>query len=392
MGEGTVEPGFAAVREAFETNFAEHGELGASLAVYQDGHQVVDLWGGLADPGGRPWERDTLAVIASVTKSLAATAMLVLVDRGRIGLDDRVAQYWPEFAAEGKRDITLRMLMSHQAGVPSLAHSPMTYQGLVEGTPVMDAIASARPEWAPGTAHGYHGLTIGHAISALIQRLTGQTVGRFFADEIADPLGLDAFIGLPPSELPRLATMVLPDSAGVVRLGMNVPELRGLYERLNDPESLTFRALYGSMAMGWETANDPKYVTVEAPSTDGVANAEALAKMYAALIGPVDGTRLIGPETLDEARRVHASGMDMVLATTTTVALGFMLPGGPLFPDATGPAAFGHGGASGAFAFADPEAGIAFGYVPNRGSELLEGNDLRVSTLVAALYEAISRR
>jgi CubicO group peptidase (beta-lactamase class C family) len=389
MINGSIEPQFAQVKAAFEANFAEHGEVGASLAVYRHGQQVVDLWGGDARSAAganisEPWRRDTLASIASVTKTLAATAMLLLVDRGEIGLDDRISGYWPEFAAEGKGEITLRTLMSHRAGIPSLAHSPMTYEGLVEGTPIFDAIAAARPEWEPGTAHGYHGLTIGHTLSALIQRITGLTVGRFFAKEIAEPRGLDAYIGLPAAELPRLATMVLPDTEEAVLLGMNVPELRGLYEALNDPESLTYRAMYDSMAMGWETVNDPRFVQVEGPSTDGVASANGLAGMYAALL---DG--LISTSTLEQARREHSSGMDMVLRVRTRIGLGFMLPGGPLFPAAAGQGAFGHGGATGSFAFADPENGIAFGYVPNRGSELLEGNDLRVSTVVAALYRSL---
>jgi CubicO group peptidase (beta-lactamase class C family) len=389
MINGLVDPQFEQVKAAFEANFAHHGEVGAGLAIHHHGRQVVDLWGGSAKGSvgahdGEPWRRDTLAPIASVTKTLAATAMLLLVDRGEIGLDDRISGYWPEFAAEGKGEITLRTLMSHRAGIPSLAHSPMTYEGLVEGTPIFDAIAAARPEWEPGTAHGYHGLTIGHALSALIQRITGLTVGKFFAKEIAEPRGLDACIGLPAAELPRLATMILPDTEEAVLLGMNVPELRGLYEALNDPESLTYRAMYDSMAMGWETVNDPRFVQVEGPSTDGVASANGLAGMYAALL---DG--LISTSTLEQARREHSSGMDMVLRVRTRIGLGFMLPGGPLFPATAGQGAFGHGGATGSFAFADPENGIAFGYVPNRGSELLEGNDLRVSTVVAALYRSL---
>ncbi|MBP2330013.1 CubicO group peptidase (beta-lactamase class C family) [Kibdelosporangium banguiense] len=390
MINGTADPRFAQVQAAFEENFTNHGEVGAGLAVFQYGSPVVDLWGGPArpdrnsEPGGEPWRQNTLAPIASVTKTLAVTAMLVLADRGEIGLDDRIAHYWPEFAAEGKGDITLRTLMSHRAGIPSLAHSPMTYEGLLKGTPIFEAIAAARPEWEPGTDHGYHGVTIGHALSAVIQRITGLTVGKFFAKEVAGPLGLDAYIGLPSSELPRLASLVVPDDPESVQLGMNVPELRGLYEGLNDPESLTYRAMYGSMAIGWESADDPRFVQVEGPSTDGVASAHGLAGLYAALI---EG--MVSRSTMEQAWREHSSGMDRVLRVHTRIGLGFMLPGGPLFPEPAGPGAFGHGGATGSFAFADPDHGIAFGYVPNRGSELLEGHDLRVSTVVAALYRCL---
>lgn len=389
MIDGTCDPRFAAVREAFERNFTDGLEVGASCCVYAAGRPVVDLWGGYADADRqRPWRRDTLANIASVTKTLAATTLHTLVDRDVVGLDTPVADYWPEFAAEGKGEITLRTLLSHRSGVVSLAHHPITYDDEVTGTPIMDAIAAARPEWQPGTAHGYHGLTIGHALSAIVLRVTGRTVGRYFADELAGPLGLDCWIGLPDAELPRLAEMITPEDPESVLLGADVPELQPLYQALNDPSSLTFRALYGSLDFGWESANDPRFVQVEAPSTDGVASAHGLARTYAALIGEVDGSRLVGPALLDQARRTHSSGVDEVLRLRTDFGLGFMLPGGPLFP-ATAPAgAFGHGGATGSFALGDPERGLALGYVPNRGSELLEGNDLRINNLVAALYQA----
>ncbi len=313
--------------------------------------------------------------------------MLTLVERGLIALDAPVADYWPEFAAEGKGEVTVRTLLSHRSGVVSLAHRPITYDDEVAGTPIMDAIAAARPEWLPGTAHGYHGLTIGHALSAIVLRVTGRTVGRWFADELAGPFGLDCWIGLPGSELPRLAELITPEDPESVLLGADVPELRPLYEALNDPSSLTYRALYGSLAVGWESANDPRFVQVEAPSTDGVASAHGLARTYAALIGELDGVRLIGPELLDQLRRPHAGGLDRVLRLRTDFGLGFMLPGGPLFPATAPPGTFGHGGATGSFALADPDRGLTLGYVPNRGSELLEGNDLRINNLVAALYQ-----
>lgn len=391
MIHGQCEPRFEAVRQAFEQNFAEGREVGASCCVYADGEPAVNLWGGVADAAGRrAWRADTLANIASVTKTLAATAVLTLVERGALQLDRPIADTWPEFAAEGKAEVTLRDLLAHRTGVVSLAHHPITYDDEVAGTPIMDAIAVARPEWAPGTAHGYHGLTIGHALSAITLRTTGRTVGRWFAEELAAPLGLDCFIGLPDSEVPRLAEMITPDDPETVRLGAEVPELRPLFEALNDPSSLTFRAMYASMAFGWESANDPRYVQVEAPSTDGVASAAGLARTYAALIGDVAGVRLISPELLAEVRRSHSSGLDQVLRLRSDFGLGFMLPGGPLFPAAAGPGSFGHGGATGSFALADPDRGLTLAYVPNRGSELLEGNDLRINTLVDALYRPIT--
>lgn len=296
---GRVAPGFEQARAAFQRNFADHQEVGAGLCVYHRGQPAVDLVGGVTGPeSGDRWRHDTLANVASVTKTMAATALL-LVERGELDLDSRVADFWPEFAAEGKGEISLRALLSHRAGVPSLAHHPVTYVELLAGTPVFDAIAAARPEWEPGTAHGYHGLTIGHALSAVIQRVTGLTVGPFFVREIAEPLGLDCYIGLPDDRLSRLATLTTPVDPEAAAIGINVPEFRGLSEWLNDPSSLTFRALYGSMTMGWESVNDPKYVQVEAPSTDGIASAVGLARVYAALIGEVDGVRLLEPDLVE---------------------------------------------------------------------------------------------
>lgn len=388
--EGTTATGFEPVRECFERNFHDHGEVGAAVAVRLRGEAVVDLWGGCADPAsGRPWRQDTVTGIASTTKALAAISVLHLVHRGRLELDRPIADYWPAFAAEGKGDITLRTVLSHRSGVVSLEHAPVTYEGLVEGTPVFDAIASARPQWTPGASHGYHGVTFGHLLSAVVKEVTGATVGRYFAAEIAAPLHLDCYIGLPESELPRLATLVVPGTTEEVMLGSQVPELQGLYTALADPASLTYRALYGSFLIGWESASDPKFSLVEAPSTDGAANAAGLAKLFAATIGEVDGVRLFGPDLVRQAGTVCSSGLDEVLNIRTDWGLGFMVPGGPFVPGGLPAGSFGHGGATGSFAFADPGADLAFGYTPNRGSELLEGNDLRVNELVDTVYQCL---
>lgn len=389
---GEVAPGFEAVRESFEQNFVDQEEVGAAVAVLHRGQYVVDLWGGLADPeAGQPWRRDTVVAIASTTKAMVAISVLALAERGELDLDRPVADYWPAFAQEGKGGITLRTVLAHRSGVVSLAHSPVTYDGLVQGTPVFDAIATARPQWTPGAAHGYHGVTFGHLLSAVIKQVTGQTVGAYFAAAIARPLGLDCHLGLPGSELHRLAKLVLPATAGDVMLGSQVPELLPLYEALADPTSLTYQALYGSMHIGWEEAMDPKFSQVEAPSTDGTASATSLAKLFAATIGEVDGIRLFGPELAAQAATPHSSGQDEVLRIRTDWGLGFMVSGGPFVPSGLPAGSFGHGGATGSYAFADPANEIAFAYTPNRGSELLEGNDLRVNSLVDALYRSFNR-
>jgi CubicO group peptidase (beta-lactamase class C family) len=388
MIKGTTTASFKNVEQAFEANFQAGKELGASLAVYHRGQQVVDLWGGHRDAArSKPWQRDTLAGLASTTKAMSAIATLLLVDRGTLELDATVASYWPEFAAEGKGDITIRAVLSHQSGVVSLEANPITLEGLQAGTPVVEAIAAARPAWTPGTAHGYHGVTIGHALSELIRRTTGLTVGAFFAKEIASPYGIDAYIGLSEAELGRLAEIVAPDP-GETALGSDAEDLAGLYAALNDPSSLTYRATWGSFQVDWDAANDPRYVLAESPSADGTGTASALAKLFALLVGEVDGVRLLSPAIVDEARKVHASGPDRVLVVRTDWGLGFALPGGPMFRvPATG--TFGHSGATGSFAFADPERQLAFAYVPNRMSELLEGSDQRAWSLVDATYASL---
>ncbi|PSK91398.1 CubicO group peptidase (beta-lactamase class C family) [Murinocardiopsis flavida] len=388
---GTVVSGFERVRAEFERSFAERGEVGASVAVWWRGRPVVDLWGGLADPdAGTPWAADTVATIASTTKAMVAISVLNLVERGELDLDRPVAYYWPEFAEAGKGDITLRMVLTHRSGVVSLAHRPVTRQGLVEGEPVFDAIAAASPRWEPGTAHGYHGVTFGHLLSAVVRTVTGTTVGPWFAEAVAGPLGLDCHIGLPEDKLPRLARLVLPESMDEVGLGSQVEGMHGLYAGLADPDSLTYEAMYGSFDIGWESAADPAFALIEAPSTDGTASAAGLAKLFAATIGEVDGRRLFGADLVEQAGTRYSSGTDRVLNIRTDWGLGFMVPGGPFVPGSLPRRAFGHGGATGSFAFADPAHELAFGYVPNRGSELLEGNDLRVNALVDAVYAGLA--
>jgi CubicO group peptidase (beta-lactamase class C family) len=372
--KGTTAAGFEPVRTAFERNFTEGGEVGAGLTVYRHGAPVVDLWGGHADPETRrPWQRDTIAPLASTCKTFATGAVLVLAERGEVDLEAPVARYWPELAQNGKGEITVRTLLSHRAGLPTMDTRPITWEDLRDWRPITETLAAAAPEWPPGTAHGYHGVTIGHLAGEIVRRVSGLTLSEFLAREITGPLGLDCYVRVPDSAMPRLATMIVPD-AEALRLGMEVPELADFVKALHDPGTLSYRSFYGSVAIGWDATNDPRTYQVESPSMDGVASAHSLARYFAALIGEVDG--------VDQTLRVH-----------TAWGIGFAVPGGPFCPapeHVTG--LFGQGGATGSFAFADPARGLAFGYVPNRGSELLEGGDFRVRSLVEALYGALSTR
>ncbi|MQS34180.1 serine hydrolase domain-containing protein [Streptomyces katsurahamanus] len=380
---GEVAAGFEPVREAFAANFAQREDIGAAVCVYQDGRPVVDLWAGVADPNtGRSWERDTLQLVYSATKGATATAAHLLAQRGELDLDAPVAEYWPEFAANGKAEIPVRWLLSHQAGLVAL-DEPVPLDEALAWHPMTAALAAQRPQWTPGTAHGYHGRTWGWLVGEVIRRVSGRTPGRFFAEEIAAPLGLDFFIGLPAGERDRVSRMVYrkPDVDLTTVPEESVPEdLRDLVAAWCDPNSLSNRAF---------AVTDPANIdfdslevqAAELPSSNGIGTAHALARMYAALIGEVDGLRLLTPETLASATEEQADGRDEVMMVPSRFSSGFMLPTDDI--PMTGPAAFGHTGRGGSLGFADPERGIGFGYVMNH---IVGGpNDMRAMSLVEAV-------
>ncbi|MDR7275094.1 serine hydrolase domain-containing protein [Catenuloplanes atrovinosus] len=368
--EGTVAPGYERVAEAFAANLAL--EAGAAVAVYRHGEPVVDLWGGVADPGtGRPWRRDTLQVVYSTTKALPSACACLLAERGVLDLDAPVAAYWPEFAAGGKDRIPVRWLLTHQAGLSALPRMPLA--DLYAWHPVIERLAAAVPEWEPGTAIGYHALTFGWLVGEVIRRADGRTPGRFFADEIAAPLGLDLHIGLPPSELDRRARVI------------TAPGEREALARL-DPAALATRTLVISDEP--LDLDAPDALTCELPSVNGVGTARALARFYAALIGEVDGVRVLAPETLRAATSEQAAGPDVVMGVPSRVGLGFGLPS-PEVPWYS-PSAFGFPGHGGSLGYADPETGIAFGYLMNRLHADYARPDPRAANLIRAVRAAVS--
>jgi len=364
---GSFESRFGAVARAFEHNFAEHGEVGAAVCVYLGGRSVLDLWAGLANrETGREWRRDTMAVTNSTTKGFTATVAHVLVGRGLLDLDAPVASYWPEFAANDKQDVPVRWVLSHRAGVPVLDQTP-ELRDIVAWAPVVAAVARQKPIWVPGTAHGYHAQTFGWMVGEIVRRITGKTIGRFYADEIASRFGIDFWIGLPPEQRDRVATSYscpLPDG-------------------LNRSGELLRRA-----RAGWTTheMNLPAAQEAEIPSLNGIGTARAIARHYAALIGEVDGARILEPETLAAACEVQSDGPDRVFGAHTRCGLGFALP--PSLGVASGPTSFGHPGSGGSLGFADPAADVAFGYAPNRMGGVAPG-DVRTASLVEALYRCL---
>lgn len=380
--EGVCEPRFAAVREAFAENFAARGEIGAGVAVMLDGRPVVDLWGGFADAErGRAWQRDTLVNVFSVGKGLTALCALLLVDRGRLDLDAPVCHCWPEFAAGGKERVTLRQLLSHQAGLPAV-EPRLAEDALLHWDVMTAALAAQAPWWEPGTRHGYHVNTFGFLVGEVVRRVDGRSLGTLLRQEIAAPLGADVHIGLAAEHdarvahfewLPELAAPTVSDPAMLTR------EQRMWHHTYFNPPGLS----------GHGTVNTPAWRRVEIPSTNGHATARGVARIYAALAagGALEGVRLVDRALLREAATEHVNGPDAVLSDRTTrFGLGFQLPL-PERPLGPNPGVFGHFGAGGALGFADPEAGVAFGYVMNRMGPRWQNPTTRA--LVDALYSAM---
>ncbi|HLM65568.1 MAG TPA: serine hydrolase domain-containing protein [Acidimicrobiales bacterium] len=401
---GTVAPGFEGVRDAFARNFVEHGEVGAACALYVDGRPVVDLWGGVADAAtGAPYLADTLQLVFSSTKGLTAICANLLAERGELDVDAPVAEYWPEFAQAGKEDVPVRWLLCHKGGLPYVV-TPTGLDDALAWDPVVDALAGQTPEWEPGTAHGYHAVTYGWLVGEVIRRVSGRRVGTFFGDEIAGPLGLEAWIGLPDelqSRVAPLTTRALGPGAGRDDgAGMEVEEPQTLTEFIEEflgPDSLLAKALGGTIDpvtgegvfTGDGVFNRPEVRAAELPAANGVATARSLAKLYAATIGGVEGgpsTPLLSPDQVAAASTTQTEGADRVLMFPTTFGLGFMTSS-PFSPYG-GPKGFGHAGAGGSVAFADPEAGVGFAYVMNRMMANLTG-DPRSQGLVNAAYEAL---
>lgn len=385
---GHCAPAFSGVRDAFEQNFAERGERGAAVAIRHRGEVVVDLWGGAADTTGRPWVEDTLAVVFSSTKGLAATCLHILADRGQIDFDAPVARYWPEFAAKGKGGVTVAMALSHQAGLP-VWQEPLPENALLDWDLAAGRLADEAPLWEPGTAHGYHGLTIGWLKGELVRRITGRTIGRFFREEVAGPLDADAWIGLPATERARVAEMELPEpdpNSAFFQKVANEPDWFGAKLVTNDGGDLA-------------GVNSPVRYAMEHPSAGGVTNARALALVYAplSLDGALGDVRLVGADRLPQMRTVRsASACDLILRLPTTFTLGFsktwgdrkLGPGNHVI---LGEQAFGTPGFGGSIGFADGEAELAFGYVMNRMGGGVGLND-RGQGLVDAAYRAIGYR
>jgi CubicO group peptidase (beta-lactamase class C family) len=384
--EGHVSRGFEPVRDAFAANFARRYELGGACCAYHHGEKVVDLWGGIRNKQtGAPWERDTMVLVYSATKGLAAMAMAVAHSRGWLDYDERVATYWPEFAQQGKEHVTVRQLLSHQAGLFAL-DEPVDRALVADFDRLAAVLARQKPAWAPGTRQAYHAITLGFYEGELLRRVDPRhrTLGQFFQDEIASPLGLDVYIRLPES-IPdsRLATLSRP---GPVDMLLGFP-IRASIEFMNRRSKIS-RALAGS-----GLAHDERHIyarNLEIPSGGGVGTARAIARAYS--VFATGGRELkLGRETL---RALAAAAIppargfydECMKGTEVQFSLGFMKPS-KSFPFGNAES-FGAPGAGGSLGFADPTAGIGYAYVTSAMGTYLTG-DPRDIALRDALYDAI---
>ncbi len=376
--EGFCDPRFEPLRDAFHANFAERGELGAAVCVIVDTNVVADLYGGWADQEqGRRWQPDTLVNMFSVGKGLVAACTARLNAQGTLDLDAAVAAYWPEFAAAGKDAITVRQLLSHQAGLPAVRRR-LPPDAMLDWPAMTAALAEQEPWWEPGTAHGYHVNTFGFLTGEVIRRVTGTTVGQHLRTQIAGPLGADVHIGLPSADHKRVATFIWPGPPP----GEHEPP------GLDRAQLMEHNSYYNPGGLsGAGVINTPRWRSAECPSTNAHGTARGVARVYAALISPADPA-IVDPAALEEAITEQVYGQDMVLHRPSRFGLGFQLtqPERPIGP---GQATFGHFGAGGSLGFADPENTIAFGYVMNQMGPRWQNP--RTRALVDAVYESLAR-
>lgn len=385
---GFVSPGFERVREVFVENFTRRRELGAGCCAYHQGEKVVDLWGGVRNGRtGEPWERNTMVIVYSATKGLAAMTLAIAHSRGWLDFEERVSAYWPEFAQQGKEAITVRQLLAHQAGLYVL-DEPVTRSLIADPDRLAAVLARQKPAWTPGTRQAYHAITLGFYEAEILRRLDPQhrTLGQFFQEEIAAPLHLeDLFIRLP--EAIPTSQLAIMTPASLIDLFRGFP-LRLALDTLNRRSKIV-RALRGS-----ELPHDEQRIyarDLEVPSGGGVGTARAMAHAYSVFAGAgselqlrPETLRLLAAPAVPPARGFYDECMK---ARDVAFSLGFMKPTSAM-PFGS-PSSFGSPGAGGAFGFADPVARVGYAYVTNRMGTRLNG-DPRDVALRDALYSALS--
>jgi CubicO group peptidase (beta-lactamase class C family) len=372
---------FARVREVFADSFA-NGEVGASLAVTVNGELAIDLFGGHRDAARtKPWTEDTIANVYSTTKGMTAICANRLAEAGKLDLDAPVASYWPEFGQAGKAGIPVRWLLCHKAGVAAI-RKPLPAGAFTDWKLMTESLAAESPWWEPGTAHGYHALTYGYLVGEVVRRVDGRTLGTYFREELAQPLGLDFHIGFGPELDARVAEMIpAPPSPP----GAPNP----FAAAAANPESLVGK-VFGNPMLGPGTVNTRPWRAAEVPAANGHGTARGLARIYGALAtdGSLDGVHVLSQAQIARANTEQAAGQDQVLnPIPTRFGLGFMMTQ-PMIPFGPNPRSFGHPGAGGSIAFADPDARLGFAYVMNQ-MQMGLGGDARGFRLIGEVYEAL---
>jgi CubicO group peptidase (beta-lactamase class C family) len=379
--QGDIAAGWDEVAAVLQASIDRGDDTGASVAVYHRGARVVDVAGGSFTRGGAPYDRSTLQLVFSTTKGITAIAVAMCVERGLLDYDERVATYWPEFAAAGKGDATVAQLLSHQLGLFTV--EGLTLDQALDWDTVTAALAAKEPEWPIGSTHGYHAITYGWLAGELVRRVDGRSLGTFVADEIAAPLGVELWIGLPESEEHRVSPLIRDPAPELP------PEMQAMVDAVVGPGTNGGRALSLSGAFGeLDTSFNSRAVhAAELPAANGITTAAALAKVYAATLGPVDGVQLLQQPVRDRARtQVTPEGeADACLMAPTTFGMGFMVHGP--FTLYSGPGSYGHPGAGGSVAFADPGRELAMSYVMNTMATNLAG-DTRAQQLIDAAVAA----
>ncbi|MFE2997144.1 serine hydrolase domain-containing protein [Nocardia sp. NPDC059246] len=378
--KGEVDPAFRAVREVFESSFADGQNAGAAVAVFVDGRAVVDLWGGVADArANRPWGRDTPVVTFSCTKALTATAALAVAhDRG-IGWDEPVTTWWPEYGAAGKESTTLADLLAHRAGLPAFDR-PVPVEEAADPAAMAALLAAQEPIWTPGAEHGYHALTFGWLVGEFVRRHTESTVG----DYVRRRFGAELWIGAPPHIAQRSARTAFPPAREMAWTDpgpIDADTVTRMAAAYRDPGSLVMRASTNPVG----SYNKPEVLAGGWPASGLVATARALARFYSDLLSGA----LLPTAVLRDAVREQVRGPDSVLLLESAFGLGYMLPcENFILPESARSSAFGHPGAGGALGLGDLDNRVAIAFTPNLRRDWLSG-DRRAHDLVAATYSAL---
>ncbi|MGO4455073.1 serine hydrolase domain-containing protein [Arthrobacter sp. RAF14] len=378
---GAVAPGFERTRQAFAQGFEDRPGMGAAVSVYRDGEKVVDLWAGTRDArSGQDWEEDTAAVMFSCTKGLASVLVARLVEQGLVDYDVPLATYWPEFAAQGKDRLTVREALGHRAGLSAVREN-LTREQILDWEFMTDLLAAQEPLWEPGSGYAYHSITHGWLSGELIRRVTGRSAGTLF-QEVFSPVSAEAWLGLPAEEENRVAHISLSEA---YRQGVQA------MQQLPNPFAASGPTLGGALPPELVTedrgANDRAFHAAEFPAAGAISTARGLAALWSATVRDTAGVTLVAPETLENALRPVSEGpqeLDIPGPWADRFAAGFQLPGTD--QDLLSPSGFGHYGAGGQLAFADPTHGVGFGYLSN----WMEPDAGRATAVVRALREDLA--